>query len=326
MYLSYQGNKHRLQLVDESTFEFRNSTLASQFVGTNISDPIINLASSLFAITDSNIYPENPKKSNRNLVYFTVNSDESYLKMLRICLSSLISHASTLHNVDFVVIMDSFWEYIALRDEFPEISLYLRQVKRPSDGIEASMNKLRIFELYPFATEYQKILFLDCDIVFNQDIQKIFALNIEDSKIYSVIHSNCHETAINTKHHNLTKFNSEMVNGLKCNGVSAFNTGQFLMLASDKMKRHFQNVNIIRDIWQGEFFFEQSFINTYFNCSFASDTQLLSEFFTIYYIGDNHMPALELDKTKNVHYAGSPCDGSTKIEWVRKEFCDIFVH
>jgi len=324
MYLSYQGYKHRLQLVDESTFEFRNSTLASQFVGTNISDPIINLVSSLFAITDSNKYPENPKKSNRNLVYFTVNSDKDYLKMLRVCLRSIISNASSLKNIDFIVISDSFSEYISLRDEFPEINLYFRQVKKPADGIAASMNKLRIFELFPYFDEYQKILFLDCDIVFNQDIQKIFTLELKDSKIYSIIHDEYHRATINTKYHNLIKFNQEIVDSLNSSGITPFNAGQFLIRASQKMARHFQNINLIRELWQGDFFFEQSFMNTYFNYNFASDTKLLDDFFCLFYIGDNAINSLTLGKSKNIHYAGDPCNGSTKLEFLKSEFQNYY--
>lgn len=325
MFLKYQGNKHRLLQTEDSTFEFRNPALASKFVNVEVNDPILHLASSLFSITNSNSYNEE-KKTDRNLVYFTVNSDKDYLKMLRVCLRSIISNASSLKNIDFIVISDSFWEYISLRDEFPEINLYFRQVKKPTDGIAASMNKLRIFELHPYSLEYQKILFLDCDIVFNRDIQKIFNLELEDSKIYSAIHEGCHQATINTKHHNLVKFNGEMLDCFKLNGITAFNAGQFLMLASPKMARHFQNINLIRELWQGDFFFEQSFMNTYFNYNFASDTKLLDDFFCLFYIGDNAINSLTLDKSKNVHYAGNPCDGSTKLEWLRREFYDLLQH
>jgi lipopolysaccharide biosynthesis glycosyltransferase len=43
------------------------------------------------------------------------------------------------------------------------------------------MNKLKVFE-YEHVFKYKKILFLDGDIVFNNDVNQIFDLDIEDHK------------------------------------------------------------------------------------------------------------------------------------------------
>ena len=322
MYLSHQGNRHRLIQVNKDVFEFRNSSLASKHVNVEDADPFLCLASSLYAISDQNSCSENPKKTDRSLVYFTINTDEKYLSLLRVCLRSIIKNASDLSNIDFLIIGNSWDAYQALRSEFKEIEIYYHQVKAPRDGVAASMNKLHIFD-FPFAINYQKILFLDCDIIFTQDIVRIFESKICDSKIYSTIHEGAYDSLLNTREHNITNYTKEVVRSLSHSGIVAFNTGQFLMLGSEKMKRHFENINLIRSLWQKEYFFEQSFLNTYFNYNFASDTKVLNDFFCIYYIGDHHIDSLTLDKSRNIHYAGSPCDGSTKLEWAKKEFNDL---
>jgi len=122
----------------------------------------------------------------------------------------------------------------------------------------------------------------------------------------------------------LIKFNQEIVDSLNSSGITPFNAGQFLIRASQKMARHFQNINLIRELWQGDFFFERSFMNTYFNYNFASDTKLLDDFFCLFYIGDNAINSLTLDKSKNVHYAGDPCNGSTKLEFLKSEFPNYY--
>lgn len=323
MYLTYQGKKHRLQQIDKDTFQFRNPSLVSKHINVENNDPFLDLATSLYSITEQNSYSENPKKTDRNLVYFTINTDKEYLSLLRICIRSIIKNASDLSNIDFLIIGDSWDVYQSLRSEFGKTKFYYHQVRTPRNGVEASMNKLHIFD-FPFSIDYQKILFLDCDIIFNQDIQRIFATKIDDSKLYSVIHEGVHDSTLNTKFHNITKYTNEVVWSLFKGGITGFNAGQFLMLGSEKMKRHFGNINLIRSLWQNEYFFEQSFLNTYFNYNFASDTKVLDDFFCLYYIGDNHMDSLTLDKSKNVHYAGDPCNGSTKLEFLKSEFPNYY--
>lgn len=322
MFLQYQNHKHRLVQTGDSTFEFRNPALARQHVNVAEDDPFLNLASSLFDITDRTSYPEPSGKTDRNLVYFTVNGNPDYLSLLRVCIQSIIRNSSDLSKIDFLVIGGSWHDYQCIRMEFPEITLYYHQVKSPKDGAEASMNKLRVFD-FPYVTEYQKILFLDCDIVFTQDIQRIFDTEIQDSKIYAAIHKDIRFATHNTPEHNITTYNNEVIWSLKNSGIAPFNAGQFLMLGTEKMKRHFENVRLVLGLWVGAYFFEQSFLNTYFNYNFASDTEVLGEFFCLFYIGDHHIKELTLDMKKNVHYAGSPCDGATKLEWVKRKFHDL---
>jgi len=138
------------------------------------------------------------------------------------------------------------------------------------------------------------------------------------------MHEGCGYEIHNSKYHNITRYTKEKIKRLEELKIKPFNAGQFLMLASVAMARHFTNVKFITHLWQKEYFFEQSFLNTYFNYNEAANTSLLEDYFSIYYIAQHRIETLKLDKSKNIHYAGDPCNGSTKLEFLKSEFPNYY--
>jgi hypothetical protein len=47
--------------------------------------------------------------------------------------------------------------------------------------------------------------------------------------------------------------------------LKPFNAGQFLFKNTLKMKKHFENIIWLTKAWGGYYFYEQSFLNYYFN-------------------------------------------------------------
>lgn len=321
MYLTYQDKKHRLQQIDKDTFEFRNPNLVAKHINIENNDPFLDLAANLYSITYEFNFNLDSKK--RNLVYFTVGYSKEYLHLIKCCIFSIISNSKDLSNVDFLLITDSKQAFDEVAKAFPDLNLDYLIVPNAKDGIEASMNKLKVFE-YEHVFKYKKILFLDGDIVFNNDVNQIFDLDIEDHKIYSLMHEGCGYEIHNSKYHNITRYTKEKIKRLEELKIKPFNAGQFLMLASVAMARHFTNVKFITHLWQKEYFFEQSFLNTYFNYNEAANTSLLEDYFSIYYIAQHKIETLKLDKSKNIHYAGDPCNGSTKLEFLKSEFPNYY--
>jgi len=321
MYLRYQDKKHRLDQVDKHTFEFRNPSLASEHVNAESNDYFLDLAENLYSITYEFNFNLDSKK--RDLVYFTVGHSKEYIDLLKCCIFSIVFNCKDLSDVDFLLITDDKRSFDEVSKTFPDLNLDYLLFSKAKNGIEASMNKLKVFE-YKDIFKYKKILFLDADIVLNNDINQVFDLDIEDHKIYSLMHEGCGYEIHNSKWHNITRYTKEKVNRLEKLKIKPFNAGQFLMLSSVGMARHFTNVKFMTHLWRKDYFFEQSFLNTYFNYNEATNTSLLEDYFSIYYIAQHKIESLKIDKSKNLHYAGDPCNGSTKLEFLKSEFPNYY--
>jgi len=144
MYLTYQDKKHRLQQIDKDTFEFRNPNLVAKHINIENNDPFLDLAANLYSITYEFNFNLDSKK--RNLVYFTVGYSKEYLHLIKCCIFSIISNSKDLSNVDFLLITDSKQAFDEVAKAFPDLNLDYLIVPNAKDGIEASMNKLKVFE------------------------------------------------------------------------------------------------------------------------------------------------------------------------------------
>ena len=320
--LVYKKNKIGLRKLDEDLFEFKNDSNAiSYFDAKTEQDDLLNLCSCLFKVVSEFNFSLDSKK--RNLVYFTVGYSKEYIDLLKCCIFSIVFNCKDLSNVDFLLITDDKQSFDEVSKTFPDLNLNYLVFPKAKDGVEASMNKLKVFE-YKNIFKYKKILFLDADIVLNNDVNQIFNLDIQDHKIYSLTHEGCGYEVHNSKYHNITRYTKEKINRLTKLKIKPFNAGQFLMLSSVGMARHFTNIKYITDLWQKDYFFEQSFLNTYFNYNEAANTSLLEDYFSIYYIAQHKIESLKIDKSKNIHYAGDPCNGSTKLEFLKSEFPNYY--
>jgi lipopolysaccharide biosynthesis glycosyltransferase len=139
--------------------------------------------------------------------------------------------------------------------------------------MDSSMKKLRIFD-YDIS-KYKKILFIDSDILVDIDLRRIF-FSIVDQKLYAFaeyknlgFHS--------TKYHSLMNYTFKDYAFFKEHKIYPFNCGLFVFLNSDTMKEHFSNVLTMIDDYEGDYWYEQSFMNVYFNKLNLVDTDIINE-------------------------------------------------
>ena len=304
-------------------FKLTPCRFAKMFTGISIDNEYFDDKMLFDKITErfqeTNTLKPSVNHTGRNLVYFTLGVDEKFTRMVKSCIWSILQ--STREVVfDILIIHDSEVAVSEFCKIFPEVQFHFLEVEKAKDGIEASMNKLKLFS-FPKIAEYKKVLFLDADIVFGKvDIRDVFGLELSTRTFYSVVHSTCLVEMHQTFFHTIRRYEkNEMVKFEEANLVP-FNAGQFMFTISNVMQRHFENILYLISVWRKNYFFEQSFMNYYFNSNMVSDTDLMKKYFSIYYIGKDHMSNLTLDKEKVVHYAGDPCDGSSKLDFLKENF------
>jgi hypothetical protein len=111
--------------------------------------------------------------------------NESYIHLLKLLLNSISSKANIDNNTDILIVTSS--EFQPTIEEL--VSFLNLQVKYYIIDLEslfeASCAKLRIFN-YEFIASYDKILYLDTDVLIINDINTIFNLEINSDKIYAI--------------------------------------------------------------------------------------------------------------------------------------------
>lgn len=120
--------------------------------------------------------------SSKNLLYFCVFHNKGYFDLFNILLET-IKKSSNIDNIDILVITSAEFEPIvknmSVKYNIP-ISTYICNFQTQH---EAGCARIFIFD-YPRINEYAKILYMDCDIVIQGDISKLFSLPIEE-KVYA---------------------------------------------------------------------------------------------------------------------------------------------
>ena len=262
-----------------------------------------------------------PKGSQgKPLLYFSLGFDPRYITMAKACLRSISVHTSHKFKLDVLLISDSDAVQREFERTFCNFRFHTFEVPPARDGIEASMQKLRVFE-WENIWEYSDVLYLDADIVFDDvDIREAFRLKLDPSKIHSVIHDGAVLETHRTVFHTIKSYDKEELERFREAKLMPFNAGQFMFKVNECMSQHFSNVSWLSRTWQKQFFFEQSYLNYYFNSNLASDTTVMSPIFSLFYIGQDAIASLERKSKKVVHYAGEACDSRTKIEFLMRHY------
>jgi lipopolysaccharide biosynthesis glycosyltransferase len=202
------------------------------------------------------------KIKNKNLIYYSVYFDTGYVDLLYRSIESILNNSIV--NFEFLIITDEATRQLITKLNFSkDIVINFLITKTPEDGWEASENKIKIFN-YSKINNYNKILFLDCDIICVSDISKIFNINVQENILYTARNENLTFKDHCTIHHGFDFLKEDHAQEMKKNNQMPFNSGQFLFKNCAKMKMHFKKIKIILEKWKGEYFFEQCFMNYYF--------------------------------------------------------------
>jgi lipopolysaccharide biosynthesis glycosyltransferase len=117
-----------------------------------------------------------------NLIYSCIFFNEEYIELLDLLLKSFAIFGNCDENTKYLIICDPKFEtkiyqiFLSLK-----IKGFVWSIKL-STMFEACYSRLKIFE-YSDINKYDKILYLDCDILITNNLSNIFDLNIEE-KLY----------------------------------------------------------------------------------------------------------------------------------------------
>jgi len=245
-------------------------------------------------------------KVMKDLVYYTIGFNAAYIDVLELSIKSLrkygylgdialICDEGMLHQCK-MILGDTILYYTCANSKTPE---------------QASMNKLRIFEL-PTIEDYDRILFLDSDILVHMNVNSIFEKIVTSGVLYVYT-----ETYKNEDHMNLMwglkNYTQDELSSFGLNNIYVFNAGCFAFLRNTEMYAHFMQVQYSITIHVGPFFYEQSFMNVYFNRINKTDRTLLTELNYAFPPKDNTSYPNHL-----VHFAGDPGSGKSKYQRMLK--------
>ena len=203
----------------------------------------------------------------KNLVYTTIGYSLTWFNIIKLLLDSLQLYSNPV-MFDFLIICDENM-YMYISDYLENNSKYKFNIcifnilKNSFAPHEASMNKVNIFE-YENINEYDKILFIDGDIYSTLNINTIFEHEISENILY------VYKETSNILDHNaiywgFSNYTHDELEQFRIKHMYPFNCGLFLFKNTVEMKTDFNNILLMMKNHKGTFFYEQSFMNYYFN-------------------------------------------------------------
>ena len=253
----------------------------------------------------------NTHKTNKYLIYFVIGGDPNYKQLLQFAINSIKSFPQN-QNIDITVICEN--GYQANLEELRDINvLALPPMKHPS------LLKTQIFH-HPHLHEYNKVLFLDCDIVVFGSLQPIFdtikqtdCLYVVPEGPYPKFRDKPHECP---HHHRVDRpYTQSEINLFTEKGIKTFNAGQFGFSVSKTICSLFQKVaSDLVDYNREIHIYEQPFMNDVFNRNLAVNYDL-GKFVRIVWAGRKE-PLTNINVITHFVDASSPWQN--KLEAMRK--------
>jgi hypothetical protein len=241
---------------------------------------------------------------SKTLAYFTFGFNSSYIDILKLAIKSL----KYFHpEIDILIICDE--KFIPLcSSTFPGIRI--EKCTNSTSPEMASTHKLNIFD-YDLSG-YDKIMYIDSDMLLHGKIDSILD-NITNPDLLYVYAESDDFNNHKTLWWSLNNYTPEQLEFFKTNNILVFNAGLFIFLNSDFMKTHFSNIRLFINSYRGPFFYEQSFMNVYFNLKNKTNTSVINT--TNYAM----MPKDNINySNKIIHFAGSPGISGPKIARMTK--------
>lgn len=209
----------------------------------------------------------------KNLIYFTVGFNPEYIELTYWCIYSLLYQGLSLENLDILIMCDQ--DYLKYVQEKLPSWVKIMITDHNNCAMHASMRKIEIFNFVDIY-QYDKILYLDSDIVTLKNIKVFFEKELDPNVLYVKSENVDHTSSF----HSLEsyKYTNEQMMFFKEHDIKPFSCGHFLFKNSIHMKQHFNNVIDLVKKYIGNFFYEQSFMNYYFNLNNLTDPTFLDEY------------------------------------------------
>lgn len=274
-------------------------------------------------------------KGNKNLLYYAVFGVD-YSMLLELSLKTLINNKQN-KNFDVLFITDIYTLKILRTFEcLKEFNWDYCIVDQPIDGIDASVCKLHIYS-YSKIHNYNKILFLDADVVCKGNFAEIFDKHTNGK--FEVVLSPVMKrtlppfpevTKCATLSHSLAFFTQKNKEYILKHNPPVFNAGHFYFENTEQMQEHFKNILWLIKVWPSVYFYEQSFMNQYFNfnnlASYNVINKHISVTMTVPVVSHGLTGVIEKqhdDEHTLIHFAGTPTFGRNKYQFINY-YCKYF--
>jgi len=218
----------------------------------------------------------------KSLIYFSVFHNKGYLELLQILLASF-TLCSSLEAIDILVLTSSdFKEDIDKLSSKLGITLTIFALKF-TKLYEALCSRLYIFE-YPHTMEYEKILYLDTDIIIQGNLEDLLNSNI-DTKLYALREGNIGHCYWGGEFFDFSKLNLQ-------SEASGFNSGVLLFRPTNVIKTIFSEIvaHISEIVSSGKPLPDcpdQSLLNYYFIKNNLYNLTLMDSLVKLYSKGDD---------------------------------------
>lgn len=203
--------------------------------------------------------------TGKNLLYFSIFSNEYFIKMLDDCLKTILKYTEKI-DFDILFITDEFTKKeIEKLKSVKNFCCKYFIVSTPENGIESSFNKLQIIN-FSELNNYEKILYLDVDIWCIKDLKILFDIPMTPGILHVRSNKSKYITSDFTLPTNGLMFLTEKLAKFVLDNpnLTPFNAGQFIFINCSHIQQHIKNTLWLSNIWPGIHFFEQSFMNSYF--------------------------------------------------------------
>lgn len=264
----------------------------------------------------------NKTNIDKLLIYTTIGKDKAYLNLLKTFCESLCY--TNLRSKNLLVICDKSFESEVneICSKYAFLTCHLLVVDDTLTAEEASTNKLRIFE-FKDIFHYSQCIYVDLDCCFLNNLDYLFLKEADPSKLHVFVEFDDTNALFTTPwfvcYHKETKqflLSPQQRNYIKTSNKKAFNAGLFLFSINNTMKNHFCHLQSLVSIHSNKYYsyFEQSFMNNFFNINNAVSYDL----FTCDNIIMNVTPSKVINNNKKlIHYnffTGQDGSGKAKSE------------
>ena len=216
------------------------------------------------------------------LLYTTVGKSTDYLRCLTyFCESLVYTNRTSLH---LLIICDTSFHSRVLEivSQYAFLHYYVHDAPDSLTPVQASMHKVHVFD-FPKIHHFHTALYVDLDCLFLNSLSTILQKPIEDNKIYVFSEYDLVEknnltwfSLTNETNQSISYYTQEQMNFLKEKHKLPFNAGLFMFRITPLMERHFKNLTNMIQNFRGGYFYEQSFMNTYFHLNNMSDNSIFT--------------------------------------------------
>ena len=262
------------------------------------------------------------------LVYFSINYNKDYIDLLLYNLQ-VMGRFKNRSYYDVLIICPEEYEkdireLIKVRNiRLGCIELMFMHVPMAVDGVEASMNKLKIYK-WSGLSDYGKILFVDADAIFLKAPCDVFDIQPVPGILHSTTYSK-YKGLHQQPYFTLQLYSEQDINAMEARGIYAFNAGQYYFVNSEFMMHHFAVMDWLSKAWPGSYFFEQAIMNFYLNSFALSDVHLLYGKMQLislpeFTVVPCNKGEVNLQDLILLHFAGFPTEGRKKLNSIRMYF------